>query len=176
VPKRYEPSRQAVETAWWAAVLVTARAYAVNRRVLGATGGGGRGPITPPDYWRARKVAIYLAVLICDCSFAALARAIGMHRDTVTTQCDEIRELLEGEPLLAKRMDIMERDGRNLALGSLAAFHATVAADMAMMEAWKSDRLPTRKPPPPRQMRGQYRQKKGGVFDDHENFIPGPAE
>jgi hypothetical protein len=163
-----------VEAAWRAAVAVTARAYKLSDRVLGAAAPSGRCKRTPPGYWLPRKVAIYVAVLICDCTYAALARAIGMHRDTVTSQMDEVRELVDADRVLARLVETLERDAGARLVGALDSRLAAHQADRDHVQSLRRDRLATAAPEPPRNVRGRIaaiRQKRGGFQSGHENFI-----
>jgi hypothetical protein len=101
-----------IAAAWRAAVEVTARAYGLNPKVLAATRNGAGRPTADPSYWEPRKLALYVAVLTVDCTYAALAQAIGMHRDTVTSQCEEIRKNAASSPLLERRTEVLERRAR----------------------------------------------------------------
>jgi hypothetical protein len=101
-----------ISTAWRAAVEVTARAYGLNPRVLAATRNGAGRPAADPAYWEPRKLALYVAVLTADCTYAGLAQAIGMHRDTVTSQCEEVRRNAASSPLLERRTVVLEMRAR----------------------------------------------------------------
>jgi hypothetical protein len=103
-----------IAAAWRAAVFVTARAYDVRSEVLGALGrpGRGGGSCTPRAYWDVRKVAVYVAVLTADCAYAELARVLGMHRDTVTSQCEELRLRVIEDAMLDRRLTVLEQRAR----------------------------------------------------------------
>lgn len=150
----YERHPHTVELAWQAAVWLTARAYKLDAKVLGSTAAGGRGPRTPTPYWRARKVAIYVTVEIADCTYAAVARAIGMHRDTVTSQVDEVRGLIEADRLLAQLVETLEQYGRRRLTGELLIALARGQDDLDHIQGLRRDRLPTRMPPAPPKIRG----------------------
>jgi hypothetical protein len=94
-----------ISAAWRAAVEVTARAYGLNPKELAATSGARR---ADPSYWEPRKLALYVAVLTADCTYAGLAQVIGMHRDTVTSQCEEVRKNAASSPLLERRTVVLE--------------------------------------------------------------------
>lgn len=155
-----------VDAAWSGAVCVTARAYKLSEAVLGSTAPGGRSKRTPPAYWLPRKVAIYVAILVADCTYAALARAIGMHRDTVTSQVDEVRELVAEDRMLRQLVDTLERNARARLVGALDLILAGVQADRDHVQSLRRDRLPTRAPIEPPKSRGRVvaiRQKTGGL-------------
>lgn len=52
----------------------------------------GRGPRPQKTLWEPKKVAVYITAWLTQCDCAALARAIGLHRDTVHSHCASIRE------------------------------------------------------------------------------------
>ena len=144
-----------VNAAWSAAVCVTARAYKLSEQVLGSTAPGGRSKRTPPAYWLPRKVAIYVAVLACDCTYAALARSIGMHRDTVTSQVDEVRELVAEDRMLRQLVDTLERNARARLVGVIDIIVDGYQADRDHIQSLRRDRLPTRV--------AAIRQNRGGL-------------
>ena len=90
-----------VPEAWTVAVIVTADAYGVDREALGAASRG-RGPRPPADLWEARKIAVYLATCLSDCSYAELGRHAGLHRDTVASHCADVR----GSVLMEDRAEV----------------------------------------------------------------------
>jgi hypothetical protein len=98
-----------IAAAWRAAVAVTARAYALNPEALAASSGARR---ADRAYWEPRKLALYVAVLTADCTYAGLAQVIGMHRDTVTSQCEEVRKAAASSPLLERRTVVLEMRAR----------------------------------------------------------------
>jgi hypothetical protein len=182
----WDRDRWSVQASWEAAVFVTARAYQLDRSILGETAAGGRGPRTPQPYWEARKVAIYVAVLAVDCTYAALGRVIGTHRDTVTSQCKDVQERVAVDPMLGRLVDRLERDARNRTLGDLETLALQVTADLEHARALKTDRLPIRSARM-KATRGRPRRVNptnhpttlGGVESGHGNLIPfrpGPAE
>lgn len=77
--------------AWAASVEVTAAAYDADPRDV-AVQSRGRGPRPFKKVWEARKIAVYLAVVLSDCGYAELGRLIGLHRDTVASHCADVRE------------------------------------------------------------------------------------
>jgi hypothetical protein len=182
----WERDRWTVLASWEAAVFVTARAYRLDRLVLGETEGEGRRARVPRDYQAARKLAIYVAVVAVDCTYAALARIIGMHRDTVTSQWQEVQAAIEADPLLARMAASLERYARNRVLGNLGTTRLQIDADLDRVKSLKTDRLPVKLARYPPDRRGRKRVHPterpttfGGVERLHENLIVvngGPAE
>lgn len=79
-----------IAPAWTAAAEVTAAAYGVEAAEL--TGESrGRGPKPREAVIEPRKIAIFAAVAIAGCPYAAFARHAGLHKDTVQSHCTEIR-------------------------------------------------------------------------------------
>jgi len=97
--------------AWRGAVAATARAYAVNPQILGGERRRGR-PITDPIYWEPRKLALYVTVLATGCTYAGLARVLGLHKDTVTSQCEEVRLWAASSPMMERRTIVLETRAR----------------------------------------------------------------
>jgi hypothetical protein len=125
----------AVDAVWRTAVAEAAASYRVECAVLGqvrpAPAQRGARLVTPPLYVEPRKVAVYVAVLVADCSCVALARAIGMHRDTVHSQCRDVRQGILDDGLFARRVAIIEQRAR-VRLASL--MQATIAACAQALE------------------------------------------
>jgi hypothetical protein len=136
LPKVRARAAFTLQAAWQAAVAVTASAYDVNARVLGSLGRPGRrgGACTPPSYWPARKAAVYVAVLTADCTYAELARLLGLHRDTVTSQCEELRLAVIEDPMLERRLEVLEQRAR----ARLARELLSIFGDLrrAIEQAW----------------------------------------
>lgn len=82
--------RWSIAEAWATASDVTAAAYGVGVELLRAESRG-RGPRPPREAWEAKKVAVYLAVVLSDCDYAELGRLIGLHKDTVSSHCAAVR-------------------------------------------------------------------------------------
>ena len=80
-----------VDETWRTAAEVTATSYWVPAADLMAPSRG-RGPRPPEHLWEAKKMAVHLTVLVSGCSYAALARTLGFHKDTITSQCAEMRD------------------------------------------------------------------------------------
>lgn len=110
-----------VEAAWRAVVAETARFYRVRRTQLGAVrAAAGRNALSAPAYRDIRKVAVYVTVLTADCSYAALARVLGMHRDTITSQCEDVRALVIDDPMLTRQTQLLEERARARLMPELA--------------------------------------------------------
>lgn len=77
--------------AWDAAVEVTAAVYGVAPGPLRAPSRG-RGPRPPERAREPKKVAVWLAVLLSGRDYKAVARFLGLHKDTVSSHCADIRE------------------------------------------------------------------------------------
>lgn len=78
------------DVAWLAVTEVAAAAYGVEPELLRAPSRG-RGPRPPERAREPKKVAIYLTLMLSGSDCAALARHLGMHRDTVWSHCAEVR-------------------------------------------------------------------------------------
>ena len=162
-------SELTVLAAWEAAVVVTARLYKLKPSELGAVRAG-EDPTrarTQRRCWEARKVATIIAVVVADCTYAALARAIGLHRDTVTAHCAQFHAMCEVDPLLEHRAEVLERYARAEMLSRMEGERAKIERDLADGLAVKLDRLPLRRPT-------TRPTEKGGVFSGHENLMPLP--
>ena len=179
----WDRTAETVKAAWKGAVTSTARAYDLKLKVLGSTAPGGRGPRTPPPYWFPRKVAIYVAIDAVDCTYAALAREIGMHRDTVASQCGEVRERVEADRVFARLVDTLVEKTRLRAKSRLDVAAAQQLADLDHLDdLMQADDLGVS--PPRRSPRGRgnptiVRQKTKRFERAHENLIPfllDPAE
>lgn len=155
-----------IDAAWQAAVAATARAYGLKASILGATEGKGRQQRTPSAYWPARKVCIYVAVLAGNCTYADLARAIGMHRDTVGGYCHEMNAKAEADPMFARRMAVLEKFARARLIGVLQQAADEIDAMLAEALSLKCDRILTKKRRPTKRPTNL-----GGLFSDHENLI-----
>ena len=125
-------------------------------------------------------MAIYVAVAAADCTYAALAREIGMHRDTVTSQCGEVREEAEADRPFARLVETLVRNSSARTVGLVDTAMAQLRADREHLQSLRSDRLATATPPAePRKARGRptiVRQIMGGVERPHENLIVGAGE
>lgn len=82
---------------WTASVAVTAAAFAVREDLIAAPTRG-RGPRPPEAARWPRKVAIHLAVIVSDCDYLELARLLGMHKDTISSHCAELRQRCADDP------------------------------------------------------------------------------
>lgn len=84
--------RPQILAAWRVAVEVAAQAYYVPPQAIRAPSRG-RGPKPPAPVCEAKKVAIYLTVILVDgLQYAELAALIGLHKDTVSSHCAWARE------------------------------------------------------------------------------------
>lgn len=110
--------------------------------MLGNASAWGKRQRTPKQYWDVRKVAIYVAVRIADCGCAAMAREIGMHRDTVTSQCEEVRQRAGADAMFARFLDQTEQYVRAQWAGQLAGLGAEVQAAQARNESLRTTRTP----------------------------------
>ncbi|HEV2530929.1 hypothetical protein [Phenylobacterium sp.] len=88
-PPAGEPA--AVLQAWSIAGEITGGAYGLPADLLSSQSRG-RGPRPPRAAWEARKMAVHLVILVLDCPYATLARAIGLNKDTVASHCADMRE------------------------------------------------------------------------------------
>ena len=95
---------------WEAAVVVTAAAYGVDPALV-ARQSRGRGPRPPPEIWEPRKLAVHLAIVLSDATYAELGRHIGLHRDTVASHCDWAREACAQDVELEGRVDALTTMG-----------------------------------------------------------------
>jgi hypothetical protein len=80
-----------VAKAWAVAVEVVATSYGLDPEVLRAESRG-RGPRPPEDAREPKKIAVFLAVALSNCAYAALARHISLHKDTIASHCDDVRD------------------------------------------------------------------------------------
>jgi hypothetical protein len=136
----------AVIAAWNAAVIETAGVYRIDSKVLGQVRQAGprvrREGRTPPAYWEARKVATYVAVLAADCTYAALARVMGLHRDTVTCVCEEIRNAAIEDAMFWRRIEQLEIRARARVLPELRRLLDAVDQAMVRMYALQGEEEP----------------------------------
>lgn len=138
--------RWSVAQCWETAVEVTAAAYHVDAADLGAPSKGvGARPVK--ECWEARKIAVQLAVMLAECSYAALGRVAGLHRDTVAAHCAEVRdELLKVESVEAGLL-ALERLARGRLDRAAAGQLDAVRAHLAMLEEATGDLLPSNPSP-----------------------------
>lgn len=80
---------------------VVGAAYRVDPAIIRADSRG-RGPKPPAHAIEAKKVAIFITVALCDCSYALLAKTIGYHKDTVCSHCDEVRRMCDDDAIEAE--------------------------------------------------------------------------
>ncbi len=109
-----------IADAWEAAVEVTAAAYRVDPAILKAASRG-RGPKPPGHAIEAKKVAVYLAVVLAGCGYADLARHIGYHRDTVCSHCAEMRAAANDDEIEQRFEELRGAALVRLSVGSVAA-------------------------------------------------------
>ena len=81
--------RWTITEAWEAATDVAALVYGVTVDGVRAPSRG-RGPKPPLALRAPRKVAIWIAVQVADCDYAALGRTIGLHKDTISSHVTEV--------------------------------------------------------------------------------------
>jgi hypothetical protein len=125
--------RWPVLVAWEEAVRTTAAAYGIEPELLRAESRG-RGPKPPERAREPKKMAVHLAVVLADCSYAELGRAIGYHKDTIAGHCAEVREAVlhdDGAETAAAALERLAR-GR-LELASLQRIDSA-RAHLAMLE------------------------------------------
>ncbi|HUO21693.1 MAG TPA: hypothetical protein VMU59_04190 [Caulobacteraceae bacterium] len=138
----------ALAQAWPAAARVTAAAYAVDAAAIMAPSRG-RGPRPAPEAWDAKKVAIYLAVCLSGCDYAALGRHVGLHKDTVSSHCADVRARLADADRDEISLEALEAIARGqLQRGELARLDAVraqlmVLADVTAELVGSSDAHPT---------------------------------
>ncbi|HEY1447493.1 MAG TPA: hypothetical protein VGF33_03075 [Caulobacteraceae bacterium] len=51
----------------------------------------GRGPRPPPEVWGPKKLVVYLTVASTNATYAEVARAVVLHKDTVASHCADVR-------------------------------------------------------------------------------------
>lgn len=124
--------RWGVAETWTAAVEVTAAIYGVDEAVLRAESRG-RGPRPPRSVWEAKKMAVYLAVLVSGCDRAELGRLIGFHRDTIASQCAEMQGATDADSGELLSLSL-ERIVRSRLEGRALAQVASDRARLAMLE------------------------------------------
>lgn len=101
-----EPVVWPLEPAWDVAVKAVSAAYRVDPNSITAESRG-RGPRPPEAIREPKKVAIYLAVTLTGCDYAALGRHVGLHKDTVTSHCAWAREACAGDAELERRVEAL---------------------------------------------------------------------
>jgi hypothetical protein len=94
-----------MDAAWDAAVEVCAVGYGVAVDVIRAESRG-RGPRPPRDTWQAKKMAVHLTVSLTNCDYAALGRAVGLHKDTIASHCAGIREAMAEDEAVERHSDV----------------------------------------------------------------------
>ena len=92
-----------ITDAWTAAATVTAAAYGVPAALITAPSRG-RGPRPATAVQLPKKMAVYLAVVLAGCDYAALGRAIGLPMGAMLRAVGSYR----GEP---HRVELVERVG-----------------------------------------------------------------
>lgn len=105
----------AILEAWEAASEATAVAYRVPVAVLRAESRG-RGPKPPKWAIEAKQVAIWLTVALADRPYAVIGRALGYHKDTISSHCETVRQLADADELEADIEAIMRAAGKRLAM------------------------------------------------------------
>lgn len=136
-----------IRPTWRAAVEVTATAYWVDQSDLLAPSRG-RGPRPPERIWEAKKMAVHLTVLVSACSYAALAREIGFHKDTITSQCADMRDRVLDDDAMEAKSAALEALIR-WQLQSVARERVdSLRAQLALLEASTSGLIMGELPPP----------------------------
>lgn len=95
-----------VADAWKAAVEVTASSYGVDAELLRAESRG-RGPKPPEKARWPKKLAVYLTVALSGCQYVALAQHLALHKDTIASHCDSVREACAVDVELEERVDAL---------------------------------------------------------------------
>jgi hypothetical protein len=54
-----------------------------------------------------KKLALYVAVTLAGCDYASLSRHVGLHRDTVTSHCAEVRELCAADERIERLVEAL---------------------------------------------------------------------
>jgi hypothetical protein len=103
--------------AWDAAVHVCALAHRIAPEAIRAESRG-RGPKPPSEVRLPKKLAIYLAFSLSGCQYAALARHVGLHKDTVHSHCGDIRDEIATDARLETLVGV---------LGSAAIAHMEIS-------------------------------------------------
>lgn len=127
-----------IQAAWEAAVAVTANAYGVDAELIRAQSRG-RGPRPPSEIWEPRKMAVHLAIIIADCSYASLGRVIGLHRDTVASHCAEMRDHILGEARAETASVALEKLARARLSTEVVQRIDAMRAQLAMLEETAGD-------------------------------------
>jgi hypothetical protein len=149
--------RWGVSEAWEAAALATATVYCVEPALIRAESRG-RGPRPPQSIWEAKKMAVHIAVTVSGCDYAALGRALGMHRDTIASHCAEMRQRAAEDEFLETTSQLLEQatraqlERRALTVLDAARAHLAMLEDAArdlvsvMPQRPSTDRHPTLHP------------------------------
>jgi len=85
-----------VEDAWHAAVAVVAATYGLETQLL-TQESRGRGARPPPAAWMAKKTAVWLAIALSGCRYVDAARALRLHKDTISSHCEDVRRAASDE-------------------------------------------------------------------------------
>jgi len=83
--------RWPVARAWEVAVEITALAYGVDPAAITAETRG-RGPRPPEAVREPKKIAVFVTIVLSGSDYTALARHLGMHKDTISSHCASVRE------------------------------------------------------------------------------------
>lgn len=129
-----------LDAAWDAAVSVTATAYRVDGELISAASRG-RGPRPPQAIWEAKKMAVFLVVVVSGQDYASVGRHIGLHRDTVASHCAGVRERCATDGDIETRAEALTEAALHRAAKGLppkpprAESEITLAARLARIEA-----------------------------------------
>lgn len=150
---RRRPHNWPPPAAWAASVEVVSRIYGVERELLTAASRG-RGPRPPARVWDAKKMAVYVTVLVSGCDRAELGRLLGYHKDTIATHCAEAERATDTDTgeLLSLALERMVRSRLEAdAIAEIAARRAGLAmleeTTRELMTVLSSDDQPTKSTP-----------------------------
>lgn len=93
-------------SAWHTATEIVGAFYGVAAQDMRAASRG-RGPRPPAAIWIPKKIAVSLTVILCGCDYSALARQIGLSKDTVASHCAAVRQAVFDDPALGQQLEAM---------------------------------------------------------------------
>lgn len=120
--------KPSIAVAWETAVALCAATWGVTPDAIAAESRG-RGPRPPEAVREPKKVAIYLAVTLADCQYTQLATVIGLHKDTVASHCDDIRNRCADDVEFEEQVEALVASARTRAKARVAARIALRAPD-----------------------------------------------
>ena len=124
--------------AWSAAVIVVAAAYDLPTEEI-AQESRGRVPRPPARVWEARKMAVFIAVSLSGCDYATLGRELGLHKDTISSHCSEIRRACEEDDTLETMSNALEQ-AADAQLAAQALRRTVVGKPRSVGRAARADR------------------------------------